>query len=79
MSNSQKISTRMFVNGVLILTISNIIIKLIGLVFKIPLQHLIGNLGFGYFSSAYDLFTPMYTLSMAGLPIEKNDIIQEEN
>ena len=58
-----------FERGAIILLASTIIVKVIGAIFKIPLQHLIGNDGFGYFSSAYDLFLPIYALSMAGLPI----------
>lgn len=51
--------------------ISAVLVKLIGALFKIPLASnaCLGDLGFGYFSSAYDLFTPIYSLAMAGLPV----------
>ena len=42
----------MFVNGVLILTISNVIVKIIGLIFKIPLHDILGDEGMGYFNAA---------------------------
>ena len=42
-----------------------------------PLSNLIGDLGFGYFDSAYALFTPIYTLAMAGLPIAISRIVAE--
>ena len=58
-----------FERGAVILLASTVLVKIIGAIFKIPLQSLIGDLGFGYFSSAYDLFLPIYALSMAGLPI----------
>ncbi len=59
-----------FEYGAMILFCSTLLVKIIGAIFKIPLSRLWDDdLGFGYFSSAYDLFTPMYTLSMAGLPI----------
>ncbi len=61
--------TQNFERGAVILLVSAIVVKIIGAVFKIPLQRLIGDLGFGFFSSAYDLFLPIYALSMAGLPI----------
>lgn len=64
-----KNKTQNFERGAVILLISAIVVKIIGAVFKIPLQRLIGDLGFGFFSSAYDLFLPVYALSMAGLPI----------
>ena len=42
-TNEPKKSTKMFVNGVLILTISNILVKTIGLLFKIPLHYYLGD------------------------------------
>lgn len=66
-----------FEYGAVILLCSTILVKLIGAVFKIPLSNLIGDLGFGYFSSAYDLFTPIYTLAMAGLPIAVSKVVAE--
>lgn len=59
-----------FEYGAIILLCSTMLVKIIGAIFKIPLSRLWEDeLGFGYFSSAYALFTPIYTLAMAGLPI----------
>jgi len=59
-----------FEYGAMILLCSTVLVKIIGAIFKIPLSRLWEDeLGFGYFSSAYALFTPIYTLAMAGLPI----------
>lgn len=66
-----------FEYGAIILLCSTVLVKIIGAFFKIPLSNLIGDLGFGYFSSAYDLFTPIYTLAMAGLPIAISRVIAE--
>ena len=66
-----------FEYGALILICSTALVKAIGAIFKIPLSNLIGDLGFGYFSSAYDLFTPIYTLAMAGLPIAISRVVAE--
>lgn len=66
---NKKVKEQNFERGAIILLASTVIVKIIGAIFKIPLQSLIGDLGFGYFSSAYDLFLPIYALSMAGLPI----------
>lgn len=66
-----------FEYGAMILLTSTVLVKLIGAIFKIPLSNLIGDLGFGYFSSAYDLFTPIYTLAMAGLPIAVSRVVAE--
>lgn len=64
-----------FEYGAIILLCSTMLVKVIGAIFKIPLSRLIGDLGFGYFSSAYDLFTPIYSLAMAGLPIAISRVV----
>lgn len=70
MSNStQKTSTKLFVSGVLILTISNLIVKAIGLLFKIPLHDILGDEGMGYFNAAYTIYTAFFMISTAGLPV----------
>ncbi len=67
---SQKVRKQQsFEYGAIILLCSTVMVKIIGAIFKIPLKNIIGELGFGYFTSAYDLFTSIYTLAMAGLPI----------
>ncbi len=54
-----------------ILLLSAVIVKLIGALFKIPLSsdYALGDLGFGYFSAVYDLYTPIYTLALSGFPV----------
>ncbi len=63
--------------GVSVLLLSTIIVKLIGALFKIPLASslCLGDLGFGYFSSAYDLYTPIYMLAISAFPIAISRII----
>lgn len=69
-----------FEYGAIILLCSTVLVKIIGAIFKIPLgnEKLLGDLGFGYFSSAYDLFLPVYTLAMAGLPIAISRVVAEK-
>lgn len=66
-----------FEYGAAILVVATMLVKVIGAVFKIPLSSLIGTLGFGYFTSAYDLFLPIYSLAMAGLPIAISRMVAE--
>ncbi len=68
-----------FEKGAAILLISAIAVKLIGALFKIPLSssYCLGDLGFGYFSAAYDLFSPFYYLAMSGLPVAVAKITAE--
>ncbi len=66
-----------FEYGALILLCSTLLVKVIGACFKIPLARILGDLGYGYFSSAYDLFLPIYALAMAGLPIAISRVVAE--
>lgn len=67
------------VSSSLILLVSTVLVKIIGACFKIPLatNTFLGDLGFGYFSVAYDLFTPFYTLAVSGLPSALSHLIAE--
>lgn len=48
--------------------LSSAVVKILGMVFKIPIQRLIGDEGMGYFNVAYSIYTWFYILSTAGLP-----------
>ncbi len=63
--------------GVILLMSSNIIVKLIGVLFKIPLHELLGDLGMGYFNVAYNIYASFYTVSTSGLPIALSIYISE--
>ncbi len=66
-----------FIYGATILGISMIIVKIIGAFFKIPLGNILGNTGMGYFSTAYNIFVPIYTLAMAGFPAAVSKLVSE--
>ena len=64
-------------NGALILSIATVIIKVIGVIYKIPLSNMIGTVGRGLFDSAYSLYVPIYTISMAGLPVAISNMVSK--
>lgn len=70
-------SGQSFIYGAAVLMISTAIVKVIGAIFKLPLTSIIGVTGMGYFSVAYDLYVPIYTLAMAGLPVAISRIVAE--
>ncbi len=45
-----------------------VITKALGLMYKIPLTHLLGGTGMGYFSGAYAVFTPVFAVAVSGIP-----------
>lgn len=64
-------------NGALILSAAVIIVKIIGAFYKMPLTTLIGGVGRGYFNSAYEIYTPLYAISVSGLPIAVSKMVSE--
>ena len=58
-----------FMSGVLVLSLSTLIVKVIGLAFKIPMLSFLGTEGMGYFNSAYEIYALLCVVSTAGLPV----------
>lgn len=67
----------LFFSGVLFLGGANVLVKLIGLLFKIPMSYLLGDEGMGYFNAAYQIYTWLYMLFTAGLPVAVSILISE--
>lgn len=72
-----KSQTKLFFSGVLILTAANLVIKLAGLLFKVPMNYIVGDTGMGYYGSAYSIYTFLYMLSTAGLPVAVSIMVAE--
>ncbi len=64
-------------NGAMLLMFAVMLVKVIGLLFKIPLTDMIGGVGRGYFNSAYEIYTPIFAISMAGLPVAVARMVAE--
>ncbi len=64
-------------SGALVLALAGALVKVIGLVYKIPLTNLIKSEGMGYFNSAYTIYTFFYMLSTAGLPVAISLLISQ--
>ena len=56
-------------SGVLVLSLSTVIVKIIGLAVKIPMLATLGAEGMGYFNSAYEIYALLCVISTAGLPV----------
>ncbi|MDD6022267.1 MAG: polysaccharide biosynthesis C-terminal domain-containing protein [Acutalibacteraceae bacterium] len=65
------------INAASVLVVSTVIVKVIGMIYKIPLVWIIGETGKGYFQQAYDIYMPFYTISMAGLPVAISRLVSE--
>ena len=58
-----------FLTGAAILSLSTIIVKIIGMFYKLPLNAIIGEQGFAYFTAAYDIYSVLLVISTTGLPV----------
>lgn len=56
------------INGALILSVAIIAVKLAGVFFKVYVTYKIGMEGKSYYATAYALYTPIYSIALAGLP-----------
>ncbi len=66
-----------FMKGALILVVANVLVKLIGALFKIPLARLLGDAGMGLFSTSYTIYTFMFIIATAGLPVAISKLVSE--
>ena len=64
-----------FLSGVGILTLSSLIVKVMGLFYRIPLLGRLGTEGMGYFNTAYELYALFCVISTAGLPVAMSVLI----
>ncbi len=68
-----------FMYGAIILLVANALVKIIGAVFKIPLTYILGEEGMGYFSTSYQMYTWMFILATAGIPVAISKMVSESN
>lgn len=54
--------------GAIWLSISGLIVKVLGLIYKIPLSYILSDEGMGYFNSAYTVYTLFYLICTTGIP-----------
>lgn len=64
-----------FLSGVLVLTLSTVLVKLIGMLYKIPMLHYLGSEGMGYFNAAYEWYATLCVISTSGLPLASSMLI----
>lgn len=67
------------ISGVALLMAASVAVKIIGMIFKIPIQRLIGDEGMGYFNVAYNIYAWFYILSTSGLPSAVSVLVARAN
>ena len=77
MSESSK--KQNFLHGAALLALATAVVKIIGALYKIPLRRVIGDDGFAYFTTAYDIYAVLLMISTAGLPIAMSKLISQSH
>lgn len=68
-----------YLHGAAILAFGVAIMKVLGAIYKIPLQNILGDTGYGYFNAAYTIYNVLLTIATAGLPVALSRMISEAN
>ena len=75
--SDQPVKKQSFLHGAAVLAMATLVVKVIGMFYKIPLQNVIGNAGYGYFTTAYDIYSVLLMVSTTGLPVAMSRMISE--
>jgi len=73
----QPMKKQSFLQGAGILALATVAVKLIGALYKIPLNNVIGKEGYAYFLQSYDIYALLLTISTAGLPVAMSRMIAD--
>ncbi len=66
-----------FSSGTVALAVSGLLVKFLGMVYKIPLTNILGDEGMGYFNAAYTVYTLFFVLATSGLPVALSLLVSE--
>lgn len=66
-----------FLHGAALLAMATAVVKIIGALYKIPLKMIIGDLGFGYFNTAYEIYSVLLMISTAGFPVAMSRMVSQ--
>ena len=74
---SESAKKQSFLHGAALLAIATAVVKVIGALYKIPLKMIIGDLGFGYFNTAYEIYAVLLMISTAGFPVAMSRMVSQ--
>ena len=82
--NADKNASQTFLKGAAVMTMSMVIVKVLGFVDKIMISNLYAYfgdsyaaIGTGLYSNAYEIYIPLFTIATAGFPIAVSRLISE--
>lgn len=77
MSNKSKGASNALVQGS-ILAIASIVSRIIGLIYRIPMQRILGDIGIGYYSTAFEIYNVMLIISSYSLPLAVSKMVSTQ-
>jgi stage V sporulation protein B len=77
MSNAKKNGSNFLIQGS-ILAMASIISRMIGLIYRIPMTDIIGDLGNSYYGSAYEVYNIMLIISSYSLPLAVSKLVSAQ-
>lgn len=75
--SGDRVKRKSYVSNACLLVVSTVLVKVISVLYKIPLTSLIGATGRGYFGIAYNLFIPFHAVCMGALPVVVSKLVSE--
>ena len=77
--NHNKYMKSNFLKGALVLIICNLVGKVLGAVYRIPLAGILGPVGMGMYQLVFPLYCLILTISTSGMPVAISKLVAENN
>ena len=61
-----------------ILAITSILVRIIGLVYRVPMARILGNEGIGYYGYAFEIYNFCFIISSYGMPMAVSKLVSEK-
>lgn len=77
MSLQNKKQTDNFLVQGSILAVTSILVRIIGLVYRVPMARILGNEGIGYYGYAFEIYNFCFIISSYGMPMAVSKLVSE--
>ena len=61
-----------------ILAVAGLLVRVIGLIYRVPLTNILGEKGMGCYGTAYDVYNILILLSSQSMPIAVSKLVSEK-
>lgn len=77
MNSQNKRQTDNFLIQGSILAATSILVRIIGLVYRVPMARILGNEGIGYYGYAFEIYNFCFIISSYGMPMAVSKLVSE--